>query len=257
MEPDELEQQMAKVTDVLAKTFRDFAQAVLTGKDKATQATQLPTPQTPAPAAAPQSAPLDVPLARHYVFQPAASAPVMTQAVVMAPTEYRARPNDLPTPVAPPKPSEAVRQELPQPVVAKPTTHQELPQPAVAAPPKPPEQPQAAPRFTALTPPAMAPSHPDPRVELPPLPVPDTWRADQQRAYDDARSVRESQEYEETMRQNMHSMFAQGNLDKLYRARAQELAHRQLRDANADYRRLDQLERAHELSRENVTDVNI
>ena len=63
--------------------------------------------------------------------------------------------------------------------------------------------------------------------------------------------------YDQTTDMLYEAMVKQSRVDRDYRQRQYDLTQRILQDANSDYRRIDDLERRHECSRENITDVNI
>lgn len=63
--------------------------------------------------------------------------------------------------------------------------------------------------------------------------------------------------YDQTTDLLYEAMVQQSRVDRDYRERQYDLTRRILQDANNDYRRIDDLERRHECSRENITDCNI
>lgn len=63
--------------------------------------------------------------------------------------------------------------------------------------------------------------------------------------------------YDQTTDMLYESLVQQSRTDRDYRTREYDLLRRILQDSNNDYRRIDDLERRHECSRETITDVNL
>jgi hypothetical protein len=67
----------------------------------------------------------------------------------------------------------------------------------------------------------------------------------------------QSQRYDQSTDMLYEANVRQSELDRNYRDRMYYLMQRIAKDSNNDYRRLDELDRAHECSRECITDCNI
>lgn len=187
-------------------------------------------------------------------------------------------PTSLP-PATQPQPSQAAKSESApvfttlEPPLSIPVATRPQPQPDVGSfqfttfQERPPEKPVKPVEFTGPQPPETIPAPPYRPPVQPPSSLSNYETVDLRRGFSatdpggrgvmQGEQVAEIQRYDQTSEATLDTLVQQSRVDHEYRQRDLYLKQRMLKDANDDFRRLDELERAAECSRETITDANI